>query len=90
MIRLPLGVDKDNLIDDVRNFSWEASDILLYYSKLLKDPSVKKSILQNNNEADPVTLADLKVNELIIKRISKKYKNIYWDILRKRRLLQKS
>ena len=30
---------------------------------------------------DPVTLADLKVNELIIKRINEKYKNINWDIL---------
>ena len=81
MIKLPLGVDINNLIDDVRNFSWEAADILLYYSKLLEDGDAPKNILQNNNEEDPVTLADLKVNELIIKRINEKYKNINWDIL---------
>ena len=30
---------------------------------------------------DPVTLADLKVNQLIIKRINEKYKDIDWEIL---------
>jgi len=81
MIRLPVGVDINNLIHDVRIFSWEAADILLYYSKLLKNKDDTKSILQNNNEKDPVTFADLEVNELIIKRINEKYKNINWDIL---------
>ena len=81
MIKLPSGVDINNLIDDIRIFSWQAADILLYYSKLLKDSDYKKSILKNNNGNDPVTLADLKVNELIIKRINEKYENIKWDIL---------
>ena len=81
MIKLPLGVHINNLIHDVRIFSWQAADILLYYSKLLEDADGKKNILQNNNEEDPVTLADLKVNELMIKRINEKYKNINWDIL---------
>jgi 3'(2'), 5'-bisphosphate nucleotidase len=79
MIKLPFGVDINNLIDDLRIFSWEASDILLYYSKLMGDSD--NNILENNNAEDPVTLADLKVNELIIKRITEKYKNISWDIL---------
>ena len=81
MIKLPSGVDINNLIDDIRIFSWEASDILLYYSKLLENSNGERNILKNNNEDDPVTLADLKVNELIIKRINEKYKNINWDIL---------
>ena len=81
MIKLPSGVDINNLIDDIRIFSWQAADILLYYSKLLEDSDDKKNILKNNNEEDPVTLADLKVNEIIIKRINEKYKNIKWDIL---------
>ena len=41
-MRLPSGVDINNLIDDVRIFSWEAADILLYYSKLLEDGDDKK------------------------------------------------
>ncbi len=81
MIELPTGVDINNLIDDIRIFSWQAADILLYYSKLLENSDDKRNILKNNNEDDPVTLADLKVNELIIKRINEKYKNINWDIL---------
>ncbi len=81
MIELPTGVDINNLIDDIRIFSWQAADILLYYSKLLENSNYKRNILKNNNEEDPVTLADLKVNELIIKRINEKYKNINWDIL---------
>ena len=81
MIELPSGVVINNLIDDIRIFSWQAADILLHYSKLLENSNNKKNILKNNNEDDPVTLADLKVNELIIKGINEKYKNINWDIL---------
>ncbi|MDA9746867.1 3'(2'),5'-bisphosphate nucleotidase CysQ [Prochlorococcus sp. AH-736-M13] len=81
MIELPSGVDINNLIDDIRIFSWQAADILLYYSILLENSDDKGNILKNNNEDDPVTLADLKVNELIIKRINEKYENINWDIL---------
>ncbi len=81
MIELPSGVDINNLIDDIRIFSWQAADVLLYYSKLLKTSDNKRNIVQNNNEDDPVTLADLRVNELIINKINEKYKNINWDIL---------
>ncbi len=81
MTKLPLGVDINNLIHDARIFSWQAADILLYYSKLLEDADDNRNILQNNNEDDPVTLADLKVNELVINRINEKYKNISWGIL---------
>ncbi|MBO6971875.1 MAG: 3'(2'),5'-bisphosphate nucleotidase CysQ [Prochlorococcus marinus CUG1431] len=81
MIKLPSGVDINNLIDDIRIFSWQAADILLYYSKLLEDSDYKKNILKNNNLEDPVTLADLEVNEVIIQRINEKYKSINWDIL---------
>ena len=81
MIKLPFGVDIDNLIEDLRIFSWEAAEILLFYSKRLKDNNQIKDIIKNNNDEDPVTLADLKVNELIIKRIREKYMNINWEIL---------
>ncbi len=81
MIEVPLGVDINNLIDDLRIFSWEASDILTYYSGLLRDSKVKSQFVEYKNFDDPVTLADLKVNEIIIKRINEKYKNICWEIL---------
>ena len=81
MIRLPSGVEKNNLIDDLRIFSWEASEALLYYSKMLKDSNNKSNILKNDNLDDPVTLADLKVNEIILKRIKEKYEDVNWKIL---------
>ena len=81
MINLPSGIDINNLIDDIRILSWQVADILLFYTKLLEDSNDKKNIIKNNNENDPVTIADLKVNELIIKRINEKYENINWDIL---------
>ena len=81
MLKLPFGVDINNLIDDLRIFSWEAADIFFYYSNLIKDSNIKVNILKNNHNEDPVTLADLKVNELIINRINEKYKNISWEIL---------
>jgi len=81
VIRLPLGVDINNLIDDLRILSWEAYEILIYYSQMLKDTNNKSNILQNLNNKDPVTIADIKVNELIIKRINEKYKGISWEIL---------
>ena len=81
MIKLPSGLEINNLIDDLKVYSWEASDILLYYSQILKDSENKSNIMRNDNKQDPVTLADLKVNKLIIQRINEKYKNINWDIL---------
>ena len=81
MIKLPSGIDIKDLIDDLRLFSWEAAEILLSYSKILKDSNYKSNILKNENIDDPVTLADLEVNEKIIKRINDKYQDINWEIL---------
>ena len=81
MIKLPSGVEINTLIDDLRILSWEASEILMYFSQILKDSNYKGNILQNDNTEDPVTLADLKVNELIIQKINQKYKKIDWEIL---------
>tara|TARA_Y100001978_G_C23688301_1_gene433194 strand:+ start:1488 stop:2399 length:912 start_codon:yes stop_codon:yes gene_type:complete len=81
VIKLPPEVDINNLIDDLRIFSWEASEILLNYAQIIKDSDFKSKIIRNTNAADPVTLADLKVNEVIINNINEKYKNINWDIL---------
>jgi len=81
VIKLPPGVDINNLIDDLKAFSWEASEVLLKYAQIIKDPNNKSNILTNKNKKDPVTIADLKVNEIMIKNITKSYKNINWEIL---------
>ncbi len=81
MLKLPIGVDISNLIDDLRVFSWEASDVLLHYSKRLKNQEYAKEIIKTKNSSDPVTVADLEVNDLIIKKINQHYKDVEWDIL---------
>ena len=81
MIKLPSNINIENLINDLRAFSWEAYETLIYYSNIVKDSNNKSNILKNDNLDDPVTKADLKVNEVIIKRINEKYKDINWEIL---------
>ena len=81
MFKLPIGVDINNLIDDLRFFSWEASDILLHYSKRLKNQEYSKEIIKTKSKLEPVTIADIEVNDLIIKRINKNYKEVAWNIL---------
>ena len=81
MVKLPVGVDINNLIDDLRIFSWEAADILLHYSKKIKNFDQKNKIIQNTDIKDPVTIADLEVNDLILKRMKEKYHKITWNYL---------
>ena len=81
MFNLPIGVDINNLIHDLRVFSWEASDIFHNYSKIIKDPNYEKQIIKTKNDDDPVTAADLEVNDLIINRIRKNYREVDWNIL---------
>ena len=81
MNKIPFDLDINDLIDDLRNFSWEAAEILFYYSGMLKEGKNKRNIIKSQLGEDPVTLADLKVNELIIRRINDKYGKYNWGIL---------
>jgi len=81
VIKLPPGVEINNLIDNLKAFSWEASDTLIKYAQIIKDSNNKSNILINNNVDDPVTIADLKVNSIFIKNITESYKDINWEIL---------
>ena len=81
MIKLPIGADINNIIDDLRSFSWEASDILIHYSNLIKTNKNQENIIQYKNKNNPVTLADLRVNEKIIQRINQNYSRFGWEIL---------
>ena len=81
MIKLPNSVDKNNLIDNLRIFSWEAADCLLHYSQIFKEGGHTSHIIKTDKKEDPVTIADLKVNEMLIRRIKNQYKNVNWGIL---------
>ena len=81
MFKLPNGVDIDNLIDDLRILSWQAADILLHYSEALKGIDCRNKIIKNKDLRDPVTKADLEVNDLILKGMYLKYPDIGWKYL---------
>jgi len=81
VITLPPGIVLQTLIEDLRTISWDAADILLNYSSLITDSKYKTELIKNQNNYDPVTKADLQVNEIIIKKINEKYKNVNWGIL---------
>ena len=81
MIKLPSGANVNNIIDDLRSLSWEACDILLHFSNLIKKKQNHKNVIQFKDKDDPVTLADLRVNERIIQRINDNYSKFGWEIL---------
>ena len=90
MFYLPEGIDINNLIDDLRLCSWSASDILLKYSQYIKDRKNNNDFIKNKENNEPVTLADLDVNNLIIDHLQKKYTNVDWDILSEESINEKS
>ena len=47
------------------------ADILLYYAQKLKNTEKKNEISKNTDLKDPVTVADLEVNNLILKKSEK-------------------
>ena len=81
MVTLPNGVDINNLIEDLKIYSWQAADIFLDFSRQINDSNFKDEVLKSVDINNPVTEADLKVNEIMIKNISKNYSNINWDFL---------
>ena len=81
MVTLPNGVTLNNLIEDLKIYSWESADILINYSEKIKGLNVKDEFFKSLDQNNPVTEADLKVNEIIIKNIRTKYSDIKWDIL---------
>ena len=80
-MNLPEGIDINYLIEDLRSFSWEAAEILLYYSNQFRNEKAKNDLIKVKANNEPVTLADLKVNELMIKRIGEKYQHVEWHLL---------
>ena len=81
MLNLPDGLNINNLIDDLKILSWQASDLLLNYSQNFNDKQLKDNFIMSKKNNEPVTEADLEVNNLILKHFKRTYSNIDWDIL---------
>ena len=81
MYILPDGIDLNNLIQNIRVFSWRSADILQDYSEKMKNLNFRNKALNAIDNNDPVTVADLEVNEQIVNNIKEKYPNIEWQFL---------
>ena len=78
---LPEGLDIDYLIDDLRRLGWAAANIMLFYSNQCRNEKAKKDLIKTKDNNEPVTLADLEVNDLIINHIREKYQKVKWHLL---------
>ena len=81
MYILPDGIDLNNLIENIKVFSWRSADILQKYSEKMKNLNFREKALNVIDNNDPVTVADLEVNDQIVNNIKEKYPNIEWQFL---------
>ena len=81
MIKLISDLKTENLIKSLKEFSWEAALIMIHYSQEIKNINNNSKLVKFKNNKEPVTIADLKVNKLIISRIKEKYPDIMWGFL---------
>jgi len=81
VIKLLSDLEKDNLVNSLREFSWEAAEIMLHYSQKIKNINNNSKFIKFKNNNEPVTIADLEVNKLIINRINENYPGFKWGFL---------
>ncbi len=81
MNKFPLGINPKIFINNLREIGWEASDLLLYYSRFINELGNKVKPEETGSNWDPVTIADLKVNDLVITKIEKNFRDFNYDLL---------
>ena len=81
MIKLISNLKTENLINSLKEFSWEAALIMVHYSQEIKNINNDSKLVKFKKNEEPVTIADLEVNKLIISRIKEKYPDIMWGFL---------
>ncbi len=82
MIRLPKGVNLNDLIQFLRNIGLQSSTMLRGFENELiplYDSNDNLHLIQNNNE--PVTAADQALNKFFLDKFKTKYPNTNWDIV---------
>ena len=65
MMYLPENVDSRELLNTIRELSWEIAKIFKSYNQRVKNPkSSKKRLNIRNFKTGPVTEADIEISEL--------------------------
>ncbi len=79
---LPENVELSTLLDELRELSWAAADILIAYARG-KDPEYgfQKKLNVKDKADGPVSEADLAVNKLFLSGLKEKFSHVQWQIL---------
>ena len=79
---LPRNIDSNELIRIISDISWEVCDLLNSYNKFPNNSSnLDRELNIQNLDKGPVTEADIKASELIIKRIQSNFPKFEWQFL---------
>ena len=78
MICLPDNIKSKELINTIRELSWNAAKIFRSYNQEIKN---SKKLNIKNFDTGPVTAADIEINELIKSTIKIKYPFQQWEFL---------
>ena len=79
---LPENLDSQDLINCLRNINLEILDLLkYYYQRASSDDDFQKKLNIKNSSSGPVTSADIKLNQLIIKNLKQNYPLQKWGIV---------
>ena len=80
-MNLPKSINLDKLINNLKFVCWEASDILVNYSQKIADEQYENQFIKYKEINEPVTLADIEVNNLILRFFKENYPNVDWFVL---------
>ena len=79
---VPEDVELTTLLDELRNLSWAAADVLIAYARGKEPPyGFPKSLTVEEGGDGPVSAADMAVNELLISGLKDNLTYKEWDIL---------
>ena len=79
---VPEDVELTTLLDELRNLSWDAADVLMAYARGESPPHGFSKYLSVEEGGDgPVSEADLAINELILSRLKSNFSTTLWDFL---------
>ena len=82
MMYLPEDVDSRELLNTIRELSWDIAKIFKSYNQgVKKTKSSKKRLNIKNFKTGPVTAADIEISELIKNRIRNRYPSQKWEFL---------
>ena len=79
---LPEDVELTTVLDELRNLSWTAADVLMAYARGKEPPyGFQKALTVEEGGDGPVTAADMAVNELLISGLKNNLNCKEWDVL---------